>query len=133
KDTPQRWLLPESEYKRFTAYRLSKLANAIHARQLAKRLRKEGVVTASVHPGVVVTELFKEPAIFRMLMHTLVRPFMKSAWEGAQTTMYVVLANDLQSGAYYADCAPKKPNQLVLDDKLGESLWAFSEKAVGLA
>uniref|UniRef100_A0A0X3Q2Y3 Retinol dehydrogenase 12 n=1 Tax=Schistocephalus solidus TaxID=70667 RepID=A0A0X3Q2Y3_SCHSO len=130
---PEPWLIPASEYKPWTAYRYSKLANAIHARQLAKRLRKDGVVTASVHPGVVITDLFKGPLILRALMHTVLRPFMKSAWEGAQTTMHVVLANDLHSGAYYADCAPKKPNQMVLDDKLGDLLWSFSEKAVGLA
>ncbi|KAL7059573.1 hypothetical protein AAHC03_013358 [Spirometra sp. Aus1] len=132
-DRPEKWILPSSEYKPWGAYRLSKLANAIHARQLSKRLRKDGVVTASVHPGVVVTDLFKAPPIVRALVYMVLRPFMKSAWEGAQTTMHVVLANDLQSGAYYADCAPKKPNPLALDDALGESLWAVSEKAVGLA
>uniref|UniRef100_A0A7N1A023 Short-chain dehydrogenase TIC 32, chloroplastic-like n=1 Tax=Kalanchoe fedtschenkoi TaxID=63787 RepID=A0A7N1A023_KALFE len=46
-------------YGRFSAYRVSKLANILHANELSRRLREEGAnVTAnSLHPGVVTTKI----------------------------------------------------------------------------
>ncbi|BHF68969.1 hypothetical protein SprV_0301201000 [Sparganum proliferum] len=47
------------KYGRWKAYAQSKLANVIHARQLAIRHKDEGIVAVSVHPGVVRTDLYK--------------------------------------------------------------------------
>lgn len=47
------------EYNKLKAYQNSKLANVIHAKQLAKRLKNDGIIAVSVHPGVVKTDLYK--------------------------------------------------------------------------
>ncbi len=60
------------------------------------------------------------------------RPILKTPWEGAQTTLYTVLATDLKSGAYYADCKVKAPVPAVFDEKVAEELIEASRKAVGL-
>ncbi len=60
------------------------------------------------------------------------RPILKTPWEGAQTTLYTVLATDLKSGAYYADCKEKAPLPAVFDEKIAEELVEASRKAVGL-
>ncbi len=64
-------------------------------------------------------------------MSFVLRPFWKTPWEGAQTTLYTVLAADLQSGAYYADCKVKAPLPAVFDEKVADELIAASRKAVG--
>uniref|UniRef100_A0A0V0JAS3 Retinol dehydrogenase 11 n=1 Tax=Schistocephalus solidus TaxID=70667 RepID=A0A0V0JAS3_SCHSO len=51
--------LRDKNYGRWKAYTQSKLANVIHARQLALRHKDEGIVAVSVHPGVVSTDLWK--------------------------------------------------------------------------
>ncbi|NCZ46282.1 MAG: short-chain dehydrogenase, partial [Betaproteobacteria bacterium] len=48
------------KYDGWVAYGQSKLANLLHARQLAKRLAGTGVTTASVHPGWVRTNLIHQ-------------------------------------------------------------------------
>ncbi|BBG98308.1 NAD(P)-binding Rossmann-fold superfamily protein [Prunus dulcis] len=50
-----------SGYSSFAAYGQSKLANILHANELAKRLKEDGAdITAnSLHPGAIVTNLFR--------------------------------------------------------------------------
>nr|CUU97609.1 hypothetical transcript [Hymenolepis microstoma] len=51
-------------YNRFECYNRSKLANAMYAHYLSKTLAPFGIQTASVHPGVVQTELFRFLGVF---------------------------------------------------------------------
>ncbi|WVZ14521.1 hypothetical protein V8G54_012087 [Vigna mungo] len=46
-------------YSKFCAYAQSKLANVLHANELARRLKEDGVdITAnSVHPGAIITNI----------------------------------------------------------------------------
>ena len=48
---------PKESYEKHECYARSKLANAMYAHYLAKRLEADGIQTASVHPGLVRTEL----------------------------------------------------------------------------
>ncbi|XP_050915342.1 uncharacterized protein LOC127130362 [Lathyrus oleraceus] len=51
----------QSSYNNWRAYGQSKLANVLHANQLTKHLKEDGVnITAnSLHPGTIVTNLFR--------------------------------------------------------------------------
>ncbi|KAK8470326.1 hypothetical protein PHAVU_004G112900 [Phaseolus vulgaris] len=51
----------ESSYQKFRAYAQSKLANILHANELARRLKEDGVdITAnSLHPGLIVTNIHR--------------------------------------------------------------------------
>ncbi|XP_043722717.1 short-chain dehydrogenase TIC 32, chloroplastic-like isoform X2 [Telopea speciosissima] len=55
----------KSVYSRMGAYGQSKLANILHAKELNRHLKEEGVpVTAnSLHPGTIVTNLFRHQSI----------------------------------------------------------------------
>lgn len=57
---------PEEAYGKMKCYSRSKLANAMYAHHLAKRLEADGIKTASVHPGVVKTELFRHMQFFQV-------------------------------------------------------------------
>jgi NAD(P)-dependent dehydrogenase (short-subunit alcohol dehydrogenase family) len=42
----------EKSYNSVNAYGQSKLANVLHAKELAKRLDKSGISVYSLHPGI---------------------------------------------------------------------------------
>ncbi|VDL58180.1 unnamed protein product [Hymenolepis diminuta] len=110
----------EAHYNSLQCYFRSKLANAMYANYLSKKLLPTGIQTASVHPGGVMTEISR---------HNLL---LRNPWEGAQTTIYTALTQNLHSGDYYADCKVAKVNPLVYDMKAQEEMVSASRKAVDL-
>ncbi|XP_043931116.1 retinol dehydrogenase 12-like isoform X2 [Protopterus annectens] len=122
----------------FACYSQSKLANVLFTRELAKRLKGSGVTTYCLHPGVIRTEisrhLFVNSPILRMFLTLVCHFFLKTPAEGAQTTIYCAVAEELQntSGLYYSDCAPKEPATHAKDDELARKLWDLSAKLVGM-
>jgi len=46
-------------YKPFISYGQSKLANILHAKELARRVQKDGISVFSLHPGAIATELWR--------------------------------------------------------------------------
>jgi retinol dehydrogenase-12 len=125
-------------YSSYTAYGQSKLANVLFTRSLARRLAGTGVVAVSLHPGVIRTELTRHIPMADVLMTVLapiVNVFTKSAWEGAQTQLYALLAPQAEiaphAGQYFADCKPAASgNPLASNDVLAEELWQASAKLV---
>jgi NAD(P)-dependent dehydrogenase (short-subunit alcohol dehydrogenase family) len=138
-------------YDGWTAYAQSKLANVLHAKGLAKRLEGSGVTAVSVHPGWVRTNLGRH-IMPVWVQDYLLRPALRlmgmiEPWEGAQSSLYAVLAEEVQEhpGAYfsqlgvYRDKAYSKggwpmqsPNPLVDDEALADALWDKSRALVGL-
>ncbi len=51
--------LHRHEYHRWTAYENSKLANVMHAKELSRRFKHEGIIAVSVHPGIVMTNIVR--------------------------------------------------------------------------
>ena len=106
-------------------YQVSKLANVLHAKELGARLAGSGVTTYSLHPGVVASDVWREvPWPFR----TIMKWFMISNEEGAQTTLHCATAPELadETGHYYDESRRKKPSSLYEDDKLVAELYERS-------
>lgn len=140
------------KYDGWTAYAQSKLANLLHARQLAKRLAGRGITIVSVHPGWVRTKLVRS-TMPTWAQDYVLRPVLRLAgmiepWEGAQTTLFALLSPDVtaHSGDYYSqlgmyrDRAANKggwplesPNPNAHDDAAAERLDAVSRQLVGLS
>jgi len=121
----------KSSYSTLSAYSQSKLANILHANELAKRLKEEGVeITAnSLHPGVIPnTDLLRYHSIVKCLFNIFVRPFSKNIPQGSATTCYVALHPQVKgvSGEYFSDCNVAKPSALAKDEELAKKLWDFS-------
>ncbi len=70
---------------------------------------------------------------FQKAFRAVSKPFIKSRWEGAQTTMFAVLSNDLTSGSYYADCKEAPANPLAQDEALCERFWQLTEQDISTA
>jgi len=109
----------------FAEYRVSKLANVLHAQELARRLEGTGVTTYSLHPGVVATDMWRSvPFPIRPLMKVVNRIFMKSPAEGATTSLYCATSPDVAgaTGLFY-DNATRKDPSAVATPELAAELW----------
>ncbi|PIA48878.1 hypothetical protein AQUCO_01300051v1 [Aquilegia coerulea] len=121
-----------SYYDPTRAYALSKLANVLHAVELANRLKKmEANVTVNcVHPGVVRTRLTREREGFITdLVFFLASKLLKSIPQAAATPCYVATHPRLLgvSGKYFADCNEISTSKLATNMDEAARLWIVSE------
>jgi NAD(P)-dependent dehydrogenase (short-subunit alcohol dehydrogenase family) len=110
----------------FDEYGVSKLANVLFTKELARRLVGTGVTAYALHPGVVATDVWRRvPGLVR----GIIKLFMKSAADGAKTTIYCATEPSLaaQTGRYYEDCKERDPNPIAEDEQLAAELWSRSE------
>jgi NAD(P)-dependent dehydrogenase (short-subunit alcohol dehydrogenase family) len=107
-------------------YSVSKLANVLHAQELARRLEGSGVTTYALHPGVIASDIWRR-------VPWPVRPLMKRRMDtpeqGARTSVYCATSADVagESGRYYDDCRAKEPGAAATAT-LAEELWRRSSE-----
>lgn len=130
----------ERRYGRVSAYCQSKLANLLFTRRLAKRLEGTGVTVYSLHPGVIVSSeigrhlfAYRLMSAFAFLFYPFIWFVTKSLRQGAQTTIYCAVAEELEgiSGRYYSDCAEATLMSHATDDGVAKKLWEVSEVLTG--
>lgn len=126
----------KSRYKPLIAYAHSKLANILHANELAKRFQEEGcnLTANSLHPGVILTNITRYVVTNSVMVSILSvgNLFLKNTQQGAATTCYLALHPELKdvSGKYFADCKEATPRPAARDAELAKRLWDFSEQLV---
>nr|XP_033778210.1 dehydrogenase/reductase SDR family member 13 [Geotrypetes seraphini] len=127
---------PGGLIRNIQAYADSKLANVLHARELANRLEGNNITCYAVHPGLVHTEIFhcispwlKLPVYFYLCL------FARDCIVGAQTSIYCAVQEGIEqhSGRYFADCRVQEVWQKGRDDVVAKKLWEVSEYLVDLA
>ncbi|XP_026437547.1 short-chain dehydrogenase TIC 32, chloroplastic-like [Papaver somniferum] len=125
----------ESWYNRFGAYGQSKLANILHANELSRRLKEDGMeITAnSLHPGAIVTNLWHNSStvsgwLTKAFGSTVEKLLVKNVKQGASTTCYAALHPNVKgvSGKYFVDNNISVPNAQATDTELAKKLWDFS-------
>ena len=142
----------QRKYDGWKAYAQSKLANVLHAKELANRLEGSGVIAVSLHPGWVRTNLVKHSAPL-WVQNVLLRPIfsligMIEPAIGAHTTLHTILSDEVvsQSGAFYSQTGMYRnreanlggwplvsPNPASHDTALAERLRAVSAELVGIS
>jgi NAD(P)-dependent dehydrogenase (short-subunit alcohol dehydrogenase family) len=142
-----------TEYTPFGAYGRSKTANALFAVAFDRRHKAAGIRAATVHPGVIQTELGRHmtPEVLAHLSALLDarKPdgtpvfTYKSVPQGAATSVWAGLVADADAvgGHYCEDChvaeiddAPgtqEGVRSYALDPARAEALWMKSEEMVG--
>lgn len=85
------------------AYNQSKLCNILFTLELQEKLKDTGVVTYSVHPGVVATELGRHLPCGCAWAFQKFNWVLKTPVQGAQTTLHCALDERLgeQNGLYF--------------------------------
>ncbi len=127
-------LTGEKGYDPRVFYGQSKLANALVARELARRLAGTLTTANAVHPGLIITNIIRFIPRWQQLLAPLVGPLLRSriktVAQGAATTCYVATHPSVAriSGRYFADCAVAIPEKVMEDDALAARLWMESEK-----
>ncbi|OVA14008.1 Short-chain dehydrogenase/reductase SDR [Macleaya cordata] len=120
-----------SGFKSLYAYFQSKLANILHAKELARRLKEDGVqITAnSLHPGSILTDSWKKSCFLngKSLNDSGLLITGHGLW-GASTTCYVALHLNVKgvSGEYFMDNNISKANSQAKDTELAKKLWDLS-------
>jgi len=139
----------ERKYDKGEAYAQSKLANVLHAQQIAKRYN--GVTAYSLHPGWVQTKLIRHavPGCVRCCLECCCMKCtgdMINVWDGSQTSLHCILSEpeDLENGAFYSQFGiykdkesknggwPMKLPNPNATEETAVRLWDESMKLVGL-
>jgi retinol dehydrogenase 12 len=107
-------------------YSVSKLANVLHAQELARRLDGSGVTTYALHPGVIASDIWRRVP---WPVRTLMKRRMDTPERGARTSVYCATAPEVagESGQYYDDCRRREP-AAAATAALGAELWRRSSE-----
>lgn len=139
------------KYDGWESYAQSKLANVLHAKELASRLAGTGVTAVSVHPGWVRTRLMRSSMPLWM-QDVVLKPFFRlggmiEPWEGTQSSLYALLSPEVpqHAGAFFSQLGwyreksankggwpLRSPNPVAHDDAVAKRLDEVSRKLVGL-
>jgi len=131
-------------FKTMLAYAQAKTANILFTKQLAKRLKGEGILTYAVHPGFILTNLARTIPKEHMLAIGAMNAegeilLDKIPWKTLQEgiSTHIVAAFDPSikdhSGSYLADCQLQNDSVAphASDPVLAEKLWTLSEELLG--
>ncbi|MES1207636.1 MAG: SDR family oxidoreductase [Pseudomonadota bacterium] len=123
----------ERGYVPMQAYGVSKLANILFTRELARRLGQSSQTANALHPGVIDTNIGRSlPAPARLALRLAAPLILKTPAQGAATQCYLAASPAVAgvTGAYYSDCNPAETTPLGRDMKLAARLWEASEALV---
>ncbi|MED6191450.1 Short-chain dehydrogenase TIC 32, chloroplastic [Stylosanthes scabra] len=129
-ETMKKTINDESVYNSYFAYGQSKLANILHAKELTRRFKEEGVeITANaLHPGSIITNILRYHGYINAVANMVGKYFLKNVQQGAATQCYVALHPQVKgiSGEYFMDSNKATPTALANDSELAKKLWEFS-------
>jgi NAD(P)-dependent dehydrogenase (short-subunit alcohol dehydrogenase family) len=129
----------EKEYKPWSAYGQSKLANLLFTYELQRKLSRQGSTTIAVaaHPGWTATNLQRHAGFIDFLN----RFFAQGSRAGSWPTLYAATAPDVGGADYYGPSGfyemrgyPKKveSNDKSRDEAVAARLWRVSEELTGV-
>ncbi|KIN00141.1 hypothetical protein OIDMADRAFT_29274 [Oidiodendron maius Zn] len=124
----------------WTRYGMSKLANILHTKELARRYGASGVIAVCLHPGTVKTNLSQGPRNSTPL-YRLIQPLVElgapGPERGAWPLLWCAASSTLtveDNGSYFLPIGKKTPASKSGEDKvLAGRLWDWTEKELANA
>ncbi len=128
-------LQSESRYGWMRAYGGSKLANIHFTYELARRLEGSGVTVNCLHPGGVASRLGHNNGRFGRAVTGLLKPFILSPAQGAETSIWAASAPELNgvSGCYFVKKKRARSSSASYDETFAKRLWQESCRLTELA
>src|SRR5271165_5581472 len=119
-------------YQPATFYRQSKLAVALYAKELARRLQGRGIAVNAADPGAANGTQLERHLRRSPLIRTMARLFRKNAQRAAATQALLAASPRATgvSGELWADCRITEGPRLLGDAELAKRLWEISERIV---
>jgi len=123
-------LMEEKRYRSFKAYSQSKLANALFAFELARRLDGTRVTSNCFHPGVVRSNFGKGLGGAGGAIYPLIGVFMVSPEKGSETQVYLASSPEVEgvTGKYFAKKEVRRSSRDSNDLVVARHLWEVSEE-----
>jgi dehydrogenase/reductase SDR family protein 13 len=130
-------LMPEPRPRLRDAYAESKMANLLHARELARRYGERGLRAHAVHPGFVDSGFFRPehfPGTWQ-LIDKVSKPMQISPAEGAKPSLHAALSDEAgrTNGRYFVKEQAKEPYLPENAERVQERLWARTEALIAEA
>ncbi|XP_026729055.1 retinol dehydrogenase 14 [Trichoplusia ni] len=116
-------------------YYVSKEANILFTKELARRLEGTGVTVNCLHPGLIDTGIWRSvPAPLSWGLTLINKCFFKTPQQGCQTSVMLAVDEKLETvtGRYYSDCSESSVSRSASDMGKARKLWEVSEKMVKL-
>lgn len=125
----------EKGYFVFKQYEISKLANVLFTKYLARQLSEKNIIVNCLHPGVVKTKIGNKAGnkLFGFVW-SLFSAFGINPDKGAETSIYLASSDKLAdiTGMYFDKKVAYKGSELSRDEELQEKFWKWSESMSGL-
>lgn len=118
----------------FVRYGVSKACNILFAAELARRFGPKGITSVSLHPGIILTQLYEASKDSSLLVRYGLSGVAQLAFDdverGALCQLYLSAGSSKESlinGAYYVPVGKHQDINLTQDTKQAARLWQWSE------
>jgi NAD(P)-dependent dehydrogenase (short-subunit alcohol dehydrogenase family) len=125
----------ERGYSGIKSYCISKLCNILFTAELARKTAGKNITANSLHPGAVNSGFAGSTSGWFAWLFKLAKPFLISAEEGAETSIYLATSPDVKhiSGGYFYKKRQRRTMiPMATDEKIARRLWEMSEKLTGI-
>ena len=118
-----------SSFVSLQEYAVSKLANVLYTKELARRFGPQQITALSLHPGVIATDIWR--AMPRPVGWLLGKS-LPGPKQGAETSVFCATSPEViaHNGAYFDACSPRHPSRFAQDETLSRKLWDESMSMV---
>ena len=123
----------KQDYSTWKAYGLAKLCNIYFAKSLAEKYTQAGITAYALHPGIVKSDFWSGLGGLNAVLKVLASPFMITAREGAQTSIYLAGQTKLSpklNGQYFKKGQVAKTTLAAQNVSARNKLWQISEQMV---
>ena len=116
-------------------YNASKLAMVYQSNELARQFAENGfnVESVALHPGLVTTSIFRNTKEhMKNLLTIFFFVFGKNARQGAQSTIWAVVTDQILNGKYLMDCRVQSLLVRKSNTELEKRFYAQTKKILKL-
>lgn len=116
----------QGSFWRIPVYSNTKLALWLFTRELAGRLKEEGITVNAADPGIVSTNIIRMDMWFDPLTDLLFRPCIRTPKQGAATAVSMLLDERWEgvTGQMFASGKPKRVKDKFMNHPQAKQLWA---------